>query len=385
MNAIRMLGTLSTGQPIVSSLLAQCLETVAAYGPIAVEILRRPNRINRLGDLLVWDGEGGRKIIAGLDGVGENVNRINSAVAGIETAQLATNGILNTLQTVSFATLGVTALSAGYMFFRLKALDARVSTLNQKIADVENQVAAEQRARLLSAIQFIRGFESKSDNHHLEEALGFARMAANTYAQLAQGEARGQRRLPVLNYHGRCYLLSLMTEVRALLLMDDSPQASERICEEQPTLVEVARATFEKTIGQSPEDLLDPGLRVDGITLELLAETYRQAYQAGAIGDPEIRDAAEMFEHLRDGIYRSRSRRFSLFASSSRDGILARFRYLIACVEDVNRVKALQLLIDECQQRKTTLRHIESQLHSWRSRLEPNQLLAFDFGQMEDG
>ena len=103
--------------------------------------------IRRIGDLIVWDGPKGCQLIAGLESIKESQHRIETAVSGIEHAQLAMSGTLHAVQTLSMATFGLTSLTTGFMVWRLNALNARLKTLQSSIADIEARLDARDRGR----------------------------------------------------------------------------------------------------------------------------------------------------------------------------------------------------------------------------------------------
>src|SRR4051812_454069 len=99
-------------------------------GPHVVRLLQDPGgAVGRVGDVLVWQGDKGREVLATLEGLTESQARVEQAVARIETAQLGIAGGLGTLASWSMATLGVTSLAAGFMAWRMAALDRRLEAL----------------------------------------------------------------------------------------------------------------------------------------------------------------------------------------------------------------------------------------------------------------
>ncbi|HWL07077.1 MAG TPA: hypothetical protein VNQ76_01560 [Planctomicrobium sp.] len=59
----------------------------SVLGPHLQNLIADPaGTISRIGDLIVWNGSQGQQLLAGLEGMGDQVERINQAVQGIETA-----------------------------------------------------------------------------------------------------------------------------------------------------------------------------------------------------------------------------------------------------------------------------------------------------------
>src|SRR5688500_15482929 len=53
--------------------------------------------VSRLGDVIVWQGEQGREVIATLEHLAESQDRVTQAVERIEEAQIGVAGALGTL------------------------------------------------------------------------------------------------------------------------------------------------------------------------------------------------------------------------------------------------------------------------------------------------
>ncbi len=47
-----------------------------------------PLQLRRMGDLIVWNSPQGQKVVAAVESLGESQHRIETAIAGIESAQL---------------------------------------------------------------------------------------------------------------------------------------------------------------------------------------------------------------------------------------------------------------------------------------------------------
>lgn len=346
----------------------------------AEELLRNPHLVQRIGDVIVWNGETGQRVLAGLESLGESSTRIENAITGIEGTQLAMQGTLGMVQTVSIATLGMTSLMGGFMAWRLAALNKRLAHLSRRIDDVEGQIDAANKAHLKSSLQFLTDYEKNGKDGNLERALEDARRAGNIYGQLAEDETDSRKRLPVLNYRSRCYYLSLLVETECLILQEQQVSAVHRLNEESQRLKQLAKVTFSQTIAKAPESYLDPVLESDGVTLELMAEVYRQARHAGATDDVEVSNAAEMFEHVRKAVFRRRGWLWRTWrpVGSAKKRLLTKLRYLLACLEDTNRIHSMGLLLNEAEQRGTKLRELLDQVRAWRQEHQQRQEASVD-------
>lgn len=322
------------------------------------------DKLVRIGDLIVWEGETGRHVVAGLANLGESQQRIESAVGAIEATQLSMAGTLGVVQSVGMATLGLTSITAGLMVWRLGALDKRLKSLATQITDIEANLHAKDQGLLSSSLTFLEKHEQKHKNEHLEVALQHANLSAHTFGHLVDDECDGKRRLPVLNYRGRRYLLSLLTELQCCILQNDSDQVIGRVKAEQPRLQQLVETNFRQTLTIDPEQYLHPALSDAGVTLDLLTDLYRQLQNANAVQDVDIRDASDLFEHLRQRIYRKSWLKMPQ-VRDWRKPLLERIRYLIAAVEDVNRIESLRLLVDHASKHGTDVTSIRSQIQKW--------------------
>ncbi len=103
------------------------------------------------------------------------------------------------------------------------------------------------------------------------------------------------------------------------------------------------KAVFARTVGRDPARFLAPSMAAHGVTLEALAELYRQAGHAGAAEAGQRLSASERFESLRAS---GRVAFDPLFRADSRSRRLAaEWAEASAAVEEVNRVKGLALAI----------------------------------------
>lgn len=325
---------------------------LASALPLAAERLRPliadpTSTIERLGDLIVWRGETGQKVIGLLGGITESQARIEGAVERIESAQVGMAGTLDTVLNLSLFNFGFGALGAGFMLARLKALNNRLTLISDSVAEIRDHIAAREKAELGNGLTLLDRYEQKGERHDLKEAFKLCNHSVLLHQALTAGELSGRQRLPVLNQSGRCYLVALLATARCRIHLRDLKEVDELVIGERPTTQALVRTTFDLVLGKSPEVYLEPGLQADAVTLDVLTEAYRQAHWAGNfVGEP-VRDAGDLFERLRGRVFgASRGVRFTS-ASQVRRQLVSNLKYLIATVEDVNRVEAVRLRLAE--------------------------------------
>jgi hypothetical protein len=317
--------------------------------------------IGRLGDLFVWTGPSGRRVLAGLEGAAENHARVAQAVGHIEAAQFGLAKGVVTLTHLSMATLGATSLAAGFLGWRLKARDSRLIAVGRQIGDIRALIDAEQKALIQTALDHLHKYEQESSSGDLTAAQTKSFEATNLYRNLVEDELAGPRRPVALNQTGRYYLLALMAQIRSLVLGGSLALAEERIETESVVLTALAHAFYDAVLGAAPEVYLDPRLQPDGITLDLLAELYRQARLAGVAVPGEFADAGGTFEHLRPRVAAARIPTVKMLKPlrQVKARLLAGLKYLAACLGDVNRVFALRLRIAAAREGNYSLRDLE--------------------------
>ena len=324
--------------------------TVGKLAPALRLMVNDPEgTLHRIGDVLVWDGPTGRRMVAGLEGLGDAQARIEGVVNHLGAGQLAASATLGSLARCSMLNLGVTALGGALMLARVEALHRRLDDLATRLDDLEAHVAAWNQATLRTGLEFLGHYERHGGASDLHSALEGCTQARNVYRSLLDREVQGRRRLAVLEQCGRTYILALLGQARCLVLRGEPAQAEGLLAQERPTREALAAAAFAAALGKSPEAFLHPNFGGDGVTLALLAEVHRQAGLAGAIAPDRAGDAARLFEDLRGRIYAGRP--WDVFAprGKARAGLLAGLRHLMACLEEVNRVEGVRLRLEHAR------------------------------------
>jgi hypothetical protein len=322
--------------------------------------------VSRIGDTLVWNGSQGQQVIGGLASLSEGQSRIEQVVNHIESVQIGMSQTLGVMHTLSIATLGVTSLSAAYMVYRLHSLNKRFDKLSEAIQDVDDNLDAQNKAHLHKAVQKLRSFEVENNTAALVDASNEGQDAANIYGELAWKEAsRTHPRIPILNYRSRCYLLGLMAELQSRILLDQLPGAIARIHDEKPRMQSIGKSFFEEVIQNKPEVFLRADLSKEGITLEAMTELYLQARYAGMIITPEIDSATQLFEYCRlKGISGTGKRIWPFPRRDTREDA-THLKYLMACIEEINRMDGIRLLMVEAQTKQSSLSDLRKKIQSW--------------------
>ena len=356
--------------PPTGELLFWIAERMRDLYPVVKPFLDDPEgNLGRIGDLLVWNGKRGQTVLAGLESLYESQSRVEYAVTNIETLQCSMQGMLGGLVNLSIANLGLTALASAYMICRLESLHQRLGLLSEQIQDIKAYLDAQNQGHIRSALDFLASYEDSGDDQDLRHALESSNYAANVYSTLATGEANGVKRLVMLHHSERCLCLALLTEIQCLILAEKLTQARRRIEREQDTVRLVVRAIFDQTLGvnRGPGYYLSPDLRHE-IRLKTLTDVYQQARVSGVIANPNIDDAADLFEHVRRDVYKAACLptnawdRKRLAHRDQRSQLVASFNYLATAVADAARIESLRIRIEDALTRGYSLREMENEL-----------------------
>ncbi len=346
--------------------------------------------LERFGDLLVWNGKQGQQVVAYLEQTAESQHRIENVVQGVQTAQIATHAALGGLYSLSILGLGLTSLGGGFMILRMNALQTRLAALQHRMKDIESNLQAKDKAWLLAGIASLEKYEQGRHEDDRQSAKESSLHAAKLYGQLLEAECQdgAPRRLPVIDYYGRCYLVALTTELRCHLLANDELEiARKRLDHERPTFNLAAKVAFQEVLGKTPEQFLDPELQPHNVTLDLLSEIYQQARHIDAVDQQDASTASELFEKFRGRIFGSQKGVGWVFAPHGKGTVkmLSDLRYLMTCLEEANRIGSLRLRVEEAIKGEFSLRDLEEWLRKMSSgtvpsrfeSVEPSQVVAF--------
>jgi hypothetical protein len=252
------------------------------------------------------------------------------------------------------------------MLSRLTSLQRRLDSLRRDVRDIQTHLNAMTQAPIEHAVNALSMYErspaGRADD--LKVSKDKSGEAAAVYKGLVRHEVGGQRRLSVLNHCGRCYTLALLTHIRCLVFDGAVDDARHRLDGERETLRGMAEATFSEVLGRRPEAYLDPRLRPDDVTLELLADVYGQARRAGVSTGISEDGPAGLFEHLRPRVFGAGRGMGRLIrgARRARAAAVTKLRFLLACLEDVNRVEAMRLRLEHAAEHGYSLVDLEAEM-----------------------
>lgn len=342
--------TASYGPRIANWLFARRSDLGEVYTTLVRPIsdaLGGAGRIERIGGTLVELRNGQAEAIGLLHQHTDKLDHLATAIDGVWIGQEATRRSLDLLHTVSAISLGLSALSHAVLHFQLRALTRRVERLAVEIRQVKDMLRAEHLGKLTAGLTlFKNGLDVASDDPHRAVSLfdgaaaDLTRSSAN-YAQqlLAVGTSNPAYSWVV----ARHLMVSALAEAAAFLRSGHRLPALRAITTALEPLRLHARAVFARTVGMNTAEFLMPALVETGITLESVAELHRQAVLAGVVPEAGAETAADVFERLRTRLHRATDPR--MYKSAKVGRLRAAFAEATAAVEEVNRLRGLELAI----------------------------------------
>jgi len=273
---------------------------------------------------------------------------ITAAVDGIGSGQVVLGQSLSVLTTLSMVGLGVSVLSHLHLAVQFLALTRRVDRLAAEVRQVKALLQAEHRAELQAGLTKLKNGLDISDTHPGQAATQFA-TAADTLTDSSANYAEQLRTQLGSGDHAYRWLLarhltvSALGEAAAHLRLGQKGLAVRALETALAPLQAHARGVFARTVDADPTRFLMPAMAAHGVTLEAVAELYRQAGHAGAAGADQRLSAAGRFEALRGRLYAVRDPRFRAAAVVRR--LAAEWAEAAAAVEEVNRVRGLALAV----------------------------------------
>jgi hypothetical protein len=247
--------------------------------------------------------------------------------------------------------LGAAALSQVYLAVPFRALTRRIKTIDARVRAVQEMLTQEHRARLAKGLGDLRtaGEVERADPAAGREFTFAARndlagsrapYAEQLAGQLAAPTPAGPAYLWMLARH---LATAALGEAACHLRLGQPEQAAGVLQAAAGAVARQAAVVFGRTVGANPARYLIPANAGHGLTLEAMAELYRQAGHAGVVGDRPAATAAALFEGLRGRLWAAADPRFGKAAKVGR--LRAEFAEAAAAVEEVNRLRGLALAV----------------------------------------
>jgi len=311
--------------------------------------------LDRIGSALVSQQNGQTEVIGLLHQHTTQLDGIAVAVNGIGLGQEVLGHSLSTLTSLSMIGLGFSALTLASVAFQFTSLTRRMKTIDVRVQAIQDMLIQEHRARLAHGLDDLRKAEqvAVSDPESARQYTYDARMnlagSRSSYAEQLSGTL--SRTTPTepgyLWMLARHLTTATLGEATCHLRMRQ-PDLAVGVLEAGARMLRThASAVFNRIVAYNPTRFLMPALREHGLTLEVLAELYRQAAQAGVLGEGHGLSAPDLFESLRDRLATATDPLF--WKTSTVQRLRAEFAEVSAAVEEVNRVKGLALAIGTYQ------------------------------------
>jgi|GEM_PF-2274593 len=305
----------------------------------------------------------GRSQLAFLGQTAYKLADIQKAITGLADAgqRLLSTASLDSLQSVSMVTLGLSALTPLLLAAQFRHLNKRLNDLQQQIRKLSALLEDRYISELESGIELLESGVRQQNKGRIEGALQKCNDAAVFFGnrvQSAVAERQDRRGVLLLSRH---LSVAICGTTRCFIALDEDAEARKMLGARTPALRRAARAVFQQTVARDPGRFMIPALTPD-VSLESFVDLFRQAKHAGALdeSDPVQRalaeqpSAAALFETLREKLFSYRR----MWPFGPRPEVLrSELLDATACVEETNRVQSLADFLEESQ--RTGRRAIE--------------------------
>ena len=336
-------------------------------GPVFDALGDRSASIDRIGGTLASLQQGQTEVIGLLH---RHTTKLDDLAATGDAVQSG----LGLLTTLSMVGLGVSFLSQAHIALQFARLNQRLKRLEADVHEIKEMTHAEFHAPLNAGlIQLKMAGDSGEDSpDRARELYGCAGKdlvnSTARYVKLMGGGPRAPHAANVLRQH---LILSALGEVAVHVQLNEPTFAVEALERALDPLRSHARAVFARTIGAKPTRFLIPALATHGVTLDALAELYRQAGHAGIGTDPHPRTSADLFESFRGHLGDAKNPKFRV--SRAVRELRAEFQEAPVVIEDVNRLRGLALAIAAYDRKDRHFRDLATQIHQRIDAMKPDR------------
>ena len=319
--------------------------------PVMAALTDPTASVDRIGSTLVSLQNGQVEVIGLLHQHTTQLDGISAAVDGVGQAVDGVGQAVGALTSLTMIGLGVAALSQVHIAFQFARLTERLKRLEAEVQEIKEMMHAGFRGELsagLTKLQSALDAQATAPGrastlfHH---AINNLTDSAAKYVELLGGI--GSRNPQTGWMLARHLTVSILGQAAAYTRLREPRSAVQALRLGLPSVREHTRAVFRRTVEEKPGTFLMPALSEHGITLDAVAELYRQAGHAGVLDKSTRVTANDVFESLRDRLLDATDP--WLFKTSKVRRLQAEFAEASAAVEEVNRIEGLALTIEQCE------------------------------------
>lgn len=340
-------------------------------GDFATTAVSDPNgTVCRVGNAIVFgQPDGGSKVIAFIEQTTPKLDHIESTVArteagrtamllSLESLQLGQNALSSSfasLQLLSMVPLGFTAILPLVLRAQFAALNKRLEVLLQGIKGLTKKFDADKTSLLQTGLDLLQlGTDSQKQQktvdarQHYNAGLFPCIQSVNYFHTLLSDQLcekaphRGEVRL--LTRHLSVAVLGVAA---CHIGLEEDGQAVAIIKAKVPILQQAAKWMFSETAGRDPARFLSLPVGGREVSLAFMADLYQQAKHAGVVEAQRDYTPAEWFEEHRASIMPFIGRLPSFYKTDYIAGLQRELLLAVAAVEEVNRVRGIELLVGE--------------------------------------
>ena len=341
--------------------------------------------VRRIGNTIVFgQPDGGSKVIAFIEQTAPKLDRIEQLVTEVQAGQSAMLSSLESLQvgphalsssvaslqSLSMVSLGFTAILPVVLHMQFAALNKRLNALLQAVRSLTKKFDAGKIAELETGIELLRlgmGAHEQQKGTDARQHYNAARRDClhsvhyfHTLLsdQLAE-KSPNREEVRVLARHLSVAVLGVAS---CHIGLEDDGQAIAQIEAQIPLLQQAARWVFKETAGKDPARFLSLPIGSRVVSLAFMADLFQQAKQAGAVEAKRDYTPADWFEEHRGTISPFSGRLPFIGKSQYIDGLRRELLEAVAAVEEVNRVRGIELLAREVRAAGECNREVMGQL-----------------------
>jgi hypothetical protein len=297
--------------------------------------------------------DGSSQTLAFLGQTAHQLADIEKAISGGVDAgqQVLSAASLQSLQSVSMVTLGLSAITPLILAAQFAYLRKRFNELQKDIRHLEQLLEDRYVSELESGLELLESGARQQNKSRIEGALQKCNDAAVFFANRVQnaiGEQQDRRGILLLSRH---LAVAVCGTTRCFVALEEDAEARKTLGARRSALRAAAKAVFQQTVAKDPERFLVPELSGD-VSLASLVALFQQANDAGALdkGDPlqeavaSQPSASQFFETMRGRLFKIKWG--GLFKPKPK-ALKDELRDATACVEETNRVLSLAEFLDE--------------------------------------
>jgi hypothetical protein len=250
--------------------------TVSGRADYAQAALANPDGVlRRVGNTIVFGRpDGGEQVIAFIEQTAPRLDHVERAVGGLLAGQDALSASLQSVQTLSMVTLGLSGLSSGVLGVQFLALNRRLGELGQQVAHLHKKFDAAVTADLKAGLDllrqgqdFLEAGDQANAHSRLTAALPYCLRTMKYFGELLGTELNRNRADRDEVRLLACHLAVAVGGVASCQVgLEQDRHAFGQSAEELGLLRRAAGVIFGVAVARDPAAFMHPALHQHGVT-----------------------------------------------------------------------------------------------------------------------